>query len=537
MPGAGCVAGLNYRTGRVSTDAAKPSRPARVYLVLTSHDHVAPLAAAVRAADWHDAARSWQDVALVGPPTLEYAPYPKTAAARRRHDARQGTIDQDSDFQRFLESLTAPLTKPSAPSAPSPRARITSTPLLDALRDKKAGRDKATPKPVDKDRPTPARSGKENAPAPPADKSRHLHKADKTDAHAHATTTRAPAPALSERKRGNVATVTSLVQRHLGVGPAPNRRRGTKREVGPAATETTTRPKDTRAPENKAKGSHAALPTPAVLTDKTMQAQKKDRPTRAERRAFKAGATDKPTDRLASKAGSTDAKLSTPAKPLAPQILKKPPPSTASKSTPTSRGPPTEPAASRPSPAPAPAPVPAPAPPPPPPPPKLPRTEATTGSQPAVLAKPASTSKQAFLKHANASQGITEALIEQVMKTWGAVDRVEIDKRKGFAYVDFAEPAGLQKAMAASPIKIAQGAVQVLERKDKMSRAPRLVPPPTGPARSGHAGRGGFAPRGRGRGARGGSGGGSGPTATTTDGAAPTTPAAGRSSTATAGGR
>jgi len=118
------------------------------------------------------------------------------------------------------------------------------------------------------------------------------------------------------------------------------------------------------------------------------------------------------------------------------------------------------------------------------------------------------------------------ALIEQAMKAWGAIDRVEIDKRKGFAYVDFAEPAGLQKAMAASPVKIAQGAVQVLERKEKTARAPRLVPPPTGPARGGHAGRGGFAPRGRGRsGARGGGahvGAGPGPTTTTTDGAAPT---------------
>jgi regulator of nonsense transcripts 3 len=93
---------------------------------------------------------------------------------------------------------------------------------------------------------------------------------------------------------------------------------------------------------------------------------------------------------------------------------------------------------------------------------------------------------------------------------FGGIEKVEIDKRKGFAYVDFAEPEGLRKAMAASPIKIAQGAVQVLERKEKVARAgpnPRfnnVPPPPPGPARGG---RGGFGPRGRG-GRGGGRGGG-----------------------------
>ena len=91
------------------------------------------------------------------------------------------------------------------------------------------------------------------------------------------------------------------------------------------------------------------------------------------------------------------------------------------------------------------------------------------------------------------------------MKGFGGIDRVEIDKRKGFAYVDFTDPEGLQKAMAASPIKIAQGAVQVLERKEKVARNARFNGPPTGPARGG--GRGNFAPRG-GRGGRGGARGG-----------------------------
>ena len=75
------------------------------------------------------------------------------------------------------------------------------------------------------------------------------------------------------------------------------------------------------------------------------------------------------------------------------------------------------------------------------------------------------TATQAFLKHANPSQGITEPLLEEAFSGFGTVSKVEIDKKKGFAYVDFAEPDGLQKAIQASPIKVAQGQVVVLERK------------------------------------------------------------------------
>jgi regulator of nonsense transcripts 3 len=98
-----------------------------------------------------------------------------------------------------------------------------------------------------------------------------------------------------------------------------------------------------------------------------------------------------------------------------------------------------------------------------------------------------------------------------------AVSHVEIDKRKGFAYVDFLEPEGLVKAMAANPTKIAQGTVQVLERKDtKPAREP-----PTGPSS-----RGGMFPRGRGGGTgrRGGRGGRAGLEAASTVPTGPATP-------------
>jgi regulator of nonsense transcripts 3 len=62
---------------------------------------------------------------------------------RRRNDARQGTIDQDPEFKEFLESLTAPLTKPAAPDADAQKEeKVKTTPLIEALREKKANKDK-----------------------------------------------------------------------------------------------------------------------------------------------------------------------------------------------------------------------------------------------------------------------------------------------------------------------------------------------------------------------------------------------------------
>jgi regulator of nonsense transcripts 3 len=148
--------------------------------------------------------------------------------------------------------------------------------------------------------------------------------------------------------------------------------------------------------------------------------------------------------------------------------------------------------------------------------------KATSARKPQV-AVPSTGATRAFVKHANPSQGVTEPLLKEAMEVFGAVSHVEIDKRKGFAYVDFVEPEGLVKAMAANPTKIAQGTVQVLERKDPK---PAAREPPAGPAR------GGFQGRGRGtvgrRGGRGGGGAASGsPAPSAAPASAPTGPAAG----------
>ncbi|PSN72729.1 hypothetical protein BS50DRAFT_513554 [Corynespora cassiicola Philippines] len=518
--GAGKIDWLNYRKGKISRDAAKPSRPTTVYLHVTSQAHISPLGDRVREVPFQDAAKSYQDSALIGPPALEFSAYHRIPGGRKRNDARQGTIDQDQEFQDFLESLTNPITKPPAPEADAQKEeKVKTTPLIEALREKKANKEKPQNKSAAKhgrgepkedaadraEKKILAKPGKDSA-AGSNDKNKRSSKADKAakeavkvlnkeaskDADKNAPAASTPAP---ERKRGNVNIAKSMLQRDLGIGPAPNRRRGTKREITPAAQDSGAQPEEPATGKQKAKETPVAPagPTAAVAasSEKTAPASpKKERPTRAERRAFKASLADKTNSKNAGEDGKGQAKGAAPA----PTILKKPAQTpTAPKGPAAARAPPTEPAAARNGQSQSQA-TPAKA--------EQSRPAASTSAQtvPASPA-PAPTSRQAFLKHANASQGITEPLIEEALKAFGTIEKVEIDKRKGFAYVDFVEPEGLQKAIAASPVKVAQGAVQVLERKEKVVRNRPVHGPPTGPAR----GRGGFGPRGRGRGgARGG---------------------------------
>lgn len=133
--------------------------------------------------------------------------------------------------------------------------------------------------------------------------------------------------------------------------------------------------------------------------------------------------------------------------------------------------------------------------------------------KPPPVLVPSEGATRAFVKHANPSQGVTEALLKEAMEKFGGVTMVEIDRRKGFAYVDFTEPESLKKAMAANPTSVAQGTVQVMERKvDRAERAPVPANAPAKkqpfqpPVRGGRGG-GGAGRRGGRGGSRGGQGG------------------------------
>lgn len=94
-----------------------------------------------------------------------------------------------------------------------------------------------------------------------------------------------------------------------------------------------------------------------------------------------------------------------------------------------------------------------------------PTTASSKQAQSTQTPAPAQPATQAFLKHANPSQGVTEENLLTGFSVFGQVLKTEIDKKKGFGYVYFAEPEALKKAIQASPVQIADSKVVVLERK------------------------------------------------------------------------
>ncbi|SLM36452.1 Regulator of nonsense-mediated decay, UPF3 [Lasallia pustulata] len=478
-----------YKEGKVSKDPAKPSRPARAYLHLTSQEHLGSLSEMVRDRVFTDAKSTTKDAALLGPPSVEFAPYGRVPSSRIRKDGRQGTIDQDPDFIDFLESLTNPITKPvpaelEADGEGKKGEKVTVTPLIQYLRDKKANKGRETPTIAKNskhtrqeskdgkssqlaDKKPSGRSSKE--PMPSTDKrgaqaikvekaARDAVKVLNKQAAVPAKVT-SPAPANSSptasgtastpstpsaekrRERGSASAVARMLQRDLGLGVGPGGRRGPRRESA------TTAPKATSSNVQSNVNQNSELPSNATSTT-----------------------------------------LST----LSPVVASQSSPSLGdvkpTVSNPATVRPPTGPAASRPSPKPS----------------ALANVGNSPRNQPNVAStKPLpapSTATQAFLKHANPSQGITEPLLEEAFAVFGTINKVEIDKKKGFAYVDFADPDGLQKAIKASPVKVAQGQVVVLERKTGSSLQARNMR--AGPVMMGN--RGGGVPTGP-RGGRGGS--------------------------------
>lgn len=433
---------------------AKPSRPSRAYLHLTKQDHIALLSEHVRNTVFNDAKASSKDSALLGPPTVEFAPYGRVPSSRPRKDARQGTIDQDPEFMDFLQSLTNPPTKAAHNEQENgavgkPKDKVTTTPLIQFLKDKKANRGKesaTTPKGAKHSRqdskdgksaviPDPKNALGSSSVSSPKKRSAQAVKVEQVARDAvkvlnkqAANTKQAniptgpskavPAPtspavtpnatansALADKKRerGSASAAAKILQRDLGLGGHVGGRGERRGPVGSGANRPT--------PANAASAAKAPgtsqSPQPVVSTAANSATVPK-------------AAVDAPN---------------TPVPDVAQQPARKAPPS-----GPAASRAPSKPSAST-------------------------RAPPSTGPASSKPAAPASTATQAFLKHANPSQGITEPLLDEAFTLFGTINKVEIDKKKGFAYVDFAEPESLQKAIKASPIKVAQGQVVVLERK------------------------------------------------------------------------
>ena len=381
------------------------------------------LSAKIRQTNFQDAKNTNKDSCLLGPPSLEFAPYSKMQSGRVRHDGRQGTIDQDQEFIDFLQSLTDPITKSSTNGVDSldgATAKVTTTPLVQYLKEKKANKAKEAAEKKSKTK----QENKEAKPSKgdpkstvvvkgstPASEKARVAKAtqdavkainksvasmqpkptpDITDSKSEAKeTTAQTSPAKRERERGSVSAAARMLQRDLGLAP---------------------------------KSPRAARPTPAS------PAATKAETTSAE----------KPTATPIEPKATLTAAPATPAAPPTGPRASRPPTTTRTATTNT----PTPPTIVKPSQAP----------------------PSQRPSKP--LPNPSLNAKSAFLKHANPSQGITEELLRTAFAAFGTVMRCEIDKKKGLGYIDFDATESLRKAMHASPVKVGNGQVVVLENRN-----------------------------------------------------------------------
>ncbi|KAI9828109.1 MAG: hypothetical protein M1832_003636 [Thelocarpon impressellum] len=508
-----------YKPGKVP---AKPSRPSRLYLHLTDQKHLTALSDKVRQTPFQDAKNTWNSSSLLGPPSVEFAPYGRIPSAKRRTDARQATIDQDPEFIAFLESLTNPVaSKPSLGESGNESQgkkveKVTVTPLVQYLKDKKAhkGRETASPaktakharsdsrdgrgdKSTDKKSPGKTilspeqrkgtkdgkldRAAKEAVRVLSKEVETSQRKTSKAKSAVGASTSTSstsagaasnPAAPTGERKRerGNASAAAKILQRDLGLNPSPGSRR---RKEGGEPTKAGTEPATPSGLKASTSSAGEAASEQQVGTESSGRK--------------KAPVTDR-KEKNHTKGNAGGGGQKTPSGGFGPTAILK-------KSSDDVK-PPTGPAGSRSS--------------------NSAKTPSTNskGAAPTPAHPPNGT--QAFLKHANPSQGITEAVLQASLETYGAVKTVEIDKKKGFAYVDFATSDGLVKAMQSSPIRVAEGQVTVVERKERGAPASGAGGSGAGAGAGGGGGgggggviRGGRGEKGRGGGSGGARGGGS----------------------------
>lgn len=436
-------------------------------------DDMLALSETVRAGTWEDAKNTANSPSLVGPPSLELSAYKKVPGNKKRTDARQGTIDQDPEFMAFLEGLANPVPMrenidiEDGDEASKSDAKPTTTPLVEYLKEKKANKSKDSgpgkkrgdgKSKGSKDEDSSKKRGRESK----AEKSEKAEKGSKTTvkiltkkaateqaADAAKNAAKAINAAIQQEapksRRAGIATAARILQRDLGLSPGSAHRRARQDAAKAEASA-------------KAKDGTQADPTQdtpqAAETTSSPDGKSK---AGAKSQSGRKGRDGKNGDK--NKTGENAPSQTTAANP--PVILKKKPEGQVASS------------------------------------PVATSTPATTTNQQNGAAKlaqaeknakaPASNNKgaqsqkksqpvspgatKAFVKHAVHSQGVTEAALRLALEPLGTVAAIEMDKRKGFAYVDFSDHEGLVKAVAASPLSVAQGSVQILERKDKKPAA------------------------------------------------------------------
>ncbi|KAL7799792.1 Smg-4/UPF3 family domain-containing protein [Trichoderma ceciliae] len=497
--GNGKVDWFSYAPGKVSNELSKPSRPARAYIHLMRKDYIMPLSDVVRSATWEDAKSTFTSLSLIGPPSLELSIYKKVPGDKKRVDARQGTIDQDPEFMAFLEGLANPAPPKEGieneEAEDAAESKVTTTPLIEYLKEKRANKSKEaaaaksgkhsrqeattskgksapkeeegskkkgkdsksskSEKPVSKE-PVKILTKKAAATEPSAEVAKPTANQVSTastsgNAANAANATEAPTP---KSRRAGVSIAARMLQRDLGLSPGSAYRRARQdaaKAEGVSKPAATKEDKESSVATNESQlfpapasaESAASAQTPAKAQQSTNNASKTQQPAR-KARGGKSADKAKPSEtsggqnttttppvilkKKSGASGDADASKSTVETPQHNNNTKP-----AANSTNGSKG----------------------------------GSAKSLGSQKKSAAASSPNATRGFVKHANSSQGISEPVLKQALEVFGTITFIEVDKRKGFAYVDFADHSGLTKAISASPIPVAQGTVQVLERKDK----------------------------------------------------------------------
>lgn len=479
---------------------SKPSRPSRAYIHLMRKDDIMPLSQVVQSATWEDAKSTFTNPSLIGPPALDFAIYKKVPGTKRRTDARQGTIDQDPEFMAFLEELANPapmresIDVEDADDSAKVEIKVTTTPLLEFLKEKKANRGKdgsgknsksgGKGKGGSKDDDT---SGKKKSKDSRGDKQDRTSKesvkiltkkaateqaaegakkaaSQLTMANTAATNTASDAP---KSRRAGIAAAARILQRDLGLSPGSAHRRA-RHDAAKADADTKTTGSSNKENNGTATDTSTAMVTP---TETPTQASK-GRPESPVASKSQTGRRTRGGKGAAEKAKTTttEAPVAQPTVTNPPVILKKkndaetnqklaePHPAAQANTNSNGNG-------------------------------KQATKDKASSKQVSQKKSPSvsANATRAFVKHVNASQGVNDASLREALGSFGTVTLVEIDKRKGFAYVDFSEHDALVKAVAASPVQIGQANVQVLERKDKKPAAAASAATPAAAAKDSNA--------------------------------------------------
>ncbi|KAI0999643.1 hypothetical protein K3495_g8551 [Podosphaera aphanis] len=472
--GQGKVDWFVFVPGKISKDPSKLSRPSRAYLNLTSSEHLIHLSDVVKQSIFEDAQNTFGNKCLIGPPTVEYALYRSKPSPILQSDARAGTIDQDPEFMAFLERIANPTkgahTETSA-NLGLKHEKVTTTPLVQYLREKKATKTKEIAAKTTKKQEINSIKGKnatkdltfmpeESRRVKESKTDRMVSKPGKeavkilnrdTPPKAISTSPKpaAASPSSSEKNSPKLDTSKEATGRQAQRGTAMVAHiRMLQRDLGlssdQAFRQTRRQTTDTQKVE-KASIDEKVNPIPKNLPAQISPSQpvptaprKNNSFPNARRGRGKIYPSDSDFKGFPSTTRpSTPVVLLKKPEPLNPIEPSAPAPLDPTPSAPSSSAVIT---------------------------PTMPK-QASSAWKPPQIPPPTEGATQAFVKHANPSQGVTEPLLKEAMEKFGAVSKVEIDRKKGFAYVDFIETEGLRKAMAANPIPVAQGTVQVMQRK------------------------------------------------------------------------